>query len=106
MISTRDINSIIMILVANYEFDLKQLRLNAEINYALRNRWRFERLERLFIKWIEQEVKINQILLLLQAIPSINDYNIVYKLFDRIISTKIKMIKVENKMKDLEKDFE
>lgn len=106
MISIRDINSIIMILVANYEFDLEQLRLNAEINYALRYRWRFERLERLFIKWIEQEVKINQILLLLQAIPSINDYNIVYKLFDRIISTKIKMIKVENKMKDLEKDFE
>lgn len=106
MISIRDINSIIMILVANYEFDLEQLRLNAEINYALRYRWRFERLERLFIKWIEQEVKINQILLLLQAIPSINDYNIVYKLFDGIINKKLKMIQVENKMKDLEKDFE
>ena len=106
MISIRDINSIIMILVATYEFDLEQLRLNDEINNALRNRWRFENIKRLFLIWIEQEVKINQILLLLQAIPSINDYNIVYKLFDRIISTKIKMIKVENKMKDLEKDFE
>jgi hypothetical protein len=106
MISIRDINSIIMILVATYEFDLEKLRLNDEINNALRKRWRFENLKRLFLKWIEQEVKINQILLLLQAIPSINDYNIVYKLFDGIINKKLKMIQVENKMKDLEKDFE
>lgn len=106
MISIRDIHSIITILVANYQFDLEKLRLNKEINDALRKRWRYDNLECLFFKWIEQEVKINQILLLLQAIPSINDYNIVYKLFDRIINTKIKMIKVENKMKDLEKDFE
>ena len=103
MISIRDINSIITILVVNYQFDLEKLRLNAEINNALIKRWKYERL---FIKWIEQEVKINQILLLLQAIPSINDYNIVYKLFDRIINKKLKMIQVENKMKDLEKDFE
>ena len=106
MISISDINSIILILVANYQFHLENLRLNAEINDALSKRWRYENLECLFFKWIEQEVKINQILLLLQAIPSINDYNIVYKLFDRIINTKIKKIKVENKMKDLEKDFE
>lgn len=106
MISISDIHTIIMVLVANYQFDLEKLRLNPEINTALRNRWRYDNLECLFFKWIEQEVKINQILLLLQAIPSINDYNIVYKLFDRIINTKIKMIKVENKMKDLEKDFE
>jgi hypothetical protein len=106
MISIRDINSIIMILVANYEFDLEKLKLNAEINDALSKRWRYENLECLFFKWIEQEVKINKILLLLQAIPSINDYNIVYKLFDRIINKKLKIIQVEIKMKVLEKDFE
>ena len=106
MISISDIHNIIMILVANYESYLEKLRLNAEINNVLRKRWRYENLECLFFKWIEQEVKINQILLLLQAIPSTNDYKIVYKLFDGIINKKLKMIQVENKMKDLEKDFE
>lgn len=106
MISISDIHNIIMILVANYESYLEKLRLNAEINSVLRKRWRYENLECLFFKWIEQEVKINQILLLLQAIPSTNDYKIVYKLFDVIINKKLKMIQVENKMKDLEKDFE
>ena len=107
-----EINSIITIVVAKYEIELESIKGDKELDEALSSRWKFERLEKLCRKWIEQEIKISQIKFLLQM-PSYDksnesmllDYNIVYSLIDRIIAKKLKTIQVDIKLKNLESDF-
>lgn len=101
MISDRDINNIITVVVAKHEFEFESIRGCDELDNALSSPWRFETLERLCRKWIEQEISLNQIKLLCDKM----DYNIVYNLIDRILSKKIKLIQVDIKLKSLESDF-
>ena len=101
MISDRDINDIITVVVAKYEIELESIEGYKELDDALSSRWKFEKLEFLCRKWIEQEVKISVIKLLCDEM----DYNIVYTLIDRILSKKIKLIQVDIKLKSLESDF-
>ena len=84
-----------------------------ELDDALSSRWKYENLENLCRKWIEQEIKISQIKFLLQMpyydLSQENllmDYNTVYSLFDNIIAKKIKTIKVDTRLKSLESDFD
>lgn len=112
MISDLEINNIITLVVAKYEIELESIKGYKELEDALSSRWKFENLEKLCRKWIEQEIKISQIKLLLQM-PYYNesqdnlllDYNIVYSLIDRIIAKKIKTIQVDIKLQSLESDF-
>ena len=101
MISDRDINNIITVVVAKHELELESIKGCDELDNALSSRWRFETLEKLCRKWIEQEIKISVIKLLCDEM----DYNIVYNLIDRILSKKIKLIQVDIKLKSLESDF-
>lgn len=112
MINDVDINNIITIVVAKYEIELESIKGYKELDDALSSMWKFEKLENLCRKWIEQEIKISQIKFLLQM-PYFDesqenvllDYNIVSNLFDKIIAKKIKTIKVDIKLKSLESDF-
>ena len=99
MISDRDINDIITVVVAKYEIELESIEGYKELDDALSSRWKFENLEKLCRKWIEQEIKISLIKLLCDEI------DIVYNLIDRILSKKIKLIQVDIKLKSLESDF-
>ena len=101
MISDRDINNIITVVVAKHELELESIKGCKELEFALKSRWKFENLEILCRKWIEQEIKISLIKLLCDKM----DYNIVYNLIDRILSKKIKMIQVDIKLHSLESDF-
>jgi hypothetical protein len=112
MISDLDINNIITIVVAKYEIELESIKGYKELDDALNSRWKFENLENLCRKWIEQEIKISQIKFLLQMHYYdesqeyvLSDYNIVSCLFDRIIAKKLKTIQVDIKLKSLESDF-
>lgn len=111
MINDVDINNIITIVVAKYEIELESIKGYKELDDALKSRWKFENLENLCRKWIEQEIKISQIKFLLQMPCDesqenmLMDYNIVYSLIDRIIAKKIKTIQVDIKLKSLESDF-
>lgn len=113
MISDLDINNIITIVVAKYEIELESIKGYKELDDALNSRWKFENLENLCRKWIEEENKISQIEFLLQK-PCydkskenlIDDYNNVVNLIDNIITKKIKTIKVDIKLKNLESDFD
>lgn len=112
MINDVDINNIITIVVAKYEIELESIKGYKELDDALSSMWKFEKLENLCRKWIEQEIKISQIKFLLQM-PYFDesqenvlfDYNIVSNLIDNIIAKKIKTIKVDIKLKSLESDF-
>lgn len=112
MINDLDINNIITIVVAKYEIELESIKGYKELDDALSSQWKFENLEKLCRKWIEQEIKISQIKFLLQM-PYFDesqenvllDYNIVSNLIDNIIAKKIKTIKVDIKLKNLESDF-
>lgn len=112
MISDLEINNIITLVIAKYEIELESIKGCKELDDALSSRWKFEKLENLCRKWIEQEIKISQIKFLLQM-PcydksqenSLMDYNIVYSLIDRIIAKKLKTIQVDIKLKSLESDF-
>ena len=112
MISDLDINNIITIVVAKYEIELESIKGYKELDDALNSRWKFENLENLCRKWIEQEIKISQIKFLLQMPCDesqenmLVDYNIVYSLIDRIIAKKLKTIQVDIKLKSLESDFD
>jgi hypothetical protein len=113
MISDLDINNIITIVVAKYEIELESIKGYKELDDALNSRWKFENLENLCRKWIEQEIKISQIKFLLQMHYydesqeyALSDYNIVSCLFDRIIAKKLKTIQVDIKLKSLESDFD
>ena len=101
MISDRDINNIITVVVAKHEPELETIEGCDELDDALSSPWRFETLEKLCRKWIEQEIKIRLIKLLCDEM----DYNMVYNLIDRILSKKIKTIKVDIKLQSLESDF-
>ena len=112
MISDLEINNIITIVVAKYEIELESIKGYKELDDALSSRWKFEKLENLCRKWIEQEIKISQIKFLLQMPGNYEsqdnlllDYNIVYSLIDRIIAKKLKTIQVDIKLKSLESDF-
>lgn len=106
MISNLDINSLIATVVLNYELKLESIKGYKELDDALScSRWKFENLEKLCRKWIEQEFKISQIKFLLQNTYSSNDYNIVYNLFRRILDKKIKKIRVDIKINSIEEDF-
>ena len=100
-ISDLDINNIITVVVAKYEIELESIKGYKELDDALSSRWKFENLEKLCRKWIEQEIKIRLIKLLCDEM----DYNIVYSLIDRIIAKKLKTIQVDIKLKSLESDF-
>lgn len=101
MLSDKDISNIITVVVAKHEIELESIKGCDELDYALSSRWKFEKLERLCIKWIEQEIKISQIKFLCNEMDSI----IIYNLIDRILSKKIKTIRVDIKLKSLESDF-
>ena len=101
MINDVDINNIITVVVAKYEIELESIKGYKEIDDALSSRWKFENLEKMCRKWIEQEIKISQIKFLCQEM----DFIIIYSLIDRIIAKKIKTIKVDIKLKNLESDF-
>lgn len=101
MINDLDIRNIITVVVAKHEIELESIKGYKDLDDALSSRWRFENLEKLCRKWIEQEIKISQIKLLCKE----NDYNIVYNLIDRILSKKIKTIQVDIKLQSLESDF-
>lgn len=113
MINDLEISNIIAIVIAKYEIEIESIKGYKEIDDALSSRWKFENLENLGRKWIEQEIKISQIKFLLQM-PYYDesqndlllDYNIVYSLIDRIIGKKIKTIKIDIKLKSLESDFD
>lgn len=102
MINDLDIRNIITVVVAKHEIELESIKGCKELDDALKSLWRFEKLEMLCRKWIEQEIKISQIKLLCDEM----DYNIVYNLIDRILSKKIKTIQVDIKLKSLESDFD
>ena len=112
MINDLEISNIIAIVIAKYEIEIESIKGYKEIDDALKSRWKFENLENLGRKWIEQEIKISQIKFLLQM-PYYDesqndlllDYNIVYSLIDRIIAKKLKTIQVDIKLKSLESDF-
>jgi hypothetical protein len=101
MLSDRDVNNIITAVVAKHEFEFESIKGCDELDDALSSRWRFETLERLCRKWIEQEINISQIKFLCKEM----DYNIVYNLIDRTLSKKIKTIQVDIKLQSLESDF-
>lgn len=101
MLSDKDISNIIVVIVANHELELESIKGYKDLDDALSSRWRFEALERLCRKWIEQDISIRQIKLLCNEMDSI----IIYNLIDRIISKKIKTIQVDIKLQSLESDF-
>lgn len=101
MLSDVDINSIITVVVAKHEPELELIKGCDELDDALKSLWKFEKLEFLCRKWIEQEISLSQIKLLCDEMDS----NIVYNLIDRILSKKIKLIQVDIKLKSLESDF-
>ena len=113
MIRNLNINDIITIVVVKHEHELESIKGYKELDDALSSRWKYENLENLCRKWIEQEIKISQIKFLLQMpyydLSQENllmDYNTVYSLFDNIIAKKIKTIKVDTRLKSLESDFD
>ena len=113
MIRNLNIDDIITLVVAKYRLELESIKGYEELDDALSSRWKFEKLVTLCRKWIEEENKISQIEFLLQK-PCydkskenlIDDYNNVVNLIDNIITKKIKTIKVDIKLKNLESDFD
>ena len=101
MLSDKDISNIITVVVAKHEIELESIKGCEVLDDALSSRWKFEKLENLCRKWIEQEFSISQIKFLCKEM----DYNIVYNLIDRTLSKKIKTIQVDIKLQSLESDF-